>query len=139
MGNNHPKIKAVLILETDKEDLFDTLCKYIHEFTNDVECLYFVNKNYILTRSSFHGKIYKSYVKFNINKFKSLIFIWKTLCTWKKVSDKYINFEIYGERKNLSYLEFRNDNFNRYDYSRKPSHIKFYFENVEIIKKKNNL
>ena len=86
MGN----INSRLVLECSDDNIFIEFCKFIHAFTKDVECLYFVNKNYIIYKNN--EKLYKTQVIFRLQKFSSLVFIWKTLCSWSKISNKNINF-----------------------------------------------
>ena len=69
MGN----IKSRLVLECSDDNIFIEFCKFIHTFTKDVECLYFVNKNYIIYKNN--EKLYKSQVIFRLQKILSLFFI----------------------------------------------------------------
>ena len=121
MGN----IKSRLVLECNDADVFIEFCKFIHAFTKDVECLYFINKNYIIYKNN--KKRYKSQVIFKLEKFKSLIFIWKTLCSWNKISDKNIIFQLLANIKNQRFMEFNNDVVTL-DTEKKPEKFDMYFE-----------
>jgi hypothetical protein len=121
MGN----IKSRLVLECSEENIFLEFCKFINAFTNDVECLHFVNKNYIIYKNN--EKIYKSQVIFRLQKFSSLIFIWKTLCSWNKISDKNITFQVLANIKNQRFMEF-NNNVITLDTETKPKNFDKYFE-----------
>jgi hypothetical protein len=120
MGN----IKSRLVLECSEENIFLEFCKFINAFTNDVECLHFVNKNYIIYKNN--EKIYKSQVIFRLQKFSSLIFIWKTLCSWNKISDKNITFQLLANIKNERFMEFNNDVITL-DTHKKPKNFDLYF------------
>lgn len=120
MGN----IKSRLILECTDENIFLEFCKFIHAFTNDVECLYFINKNYIIYKNN--EKIFKSQVIFKLQKFSSLTFIWKTLCSWNKISDKNITFQLLANIKNERFMEFNNDVITL-DTEKKPKNFDKYF------------
>jgi len=123
------KIKAILILESEIKDVFFEFCKYIHSITKNVECVYNINKEHTHIRSNINIKIYRSTAYFKIKKFKTLVLIWKTLKSWNILSPKSILFHIFAIRKNLSYLEFKNDNFERYNYNKtdKPQYFDMYF------------
>jgi hypothetical protein len=109
-------------MECQKDDLFIEFCKFIHAFTKDVNCIYFVNKNYIINNNN----CYKSKVVFLIKKFKSLIFIWKTLCSWNKITDNRITFQIHANINNQRFMEFNNDVITL-DTEKKPKNFDKYF------------
>ena len=121
MGN----IKSRLVLECSDDNIFIEFCKFIHAFTKDVECLYFVNKNYIIYKNN--EKLYKSQVIFRLQKFSSLVFIWKTLCSWSKISHKNINFQLLANIKNERFMEFNNDVITLDTY-KKPKNFDLYFK-----------
>ena len=122
MGN----IKSRLVLECSEENIFLEFCKFINAFTNDVECLHFINKNYIIYKNN--EKIYKSQVIFRLQKFSSLTFIWKTLCSWNKISNKNITFQLLANIKNERFMEFNNDVITL-DTEKKPENFDKYFTN----------
>jgi hypothetical protein len=122
MGN----IKSRLVLECSDDNIFIEFCKFIHAFTQDVECLYFVNKNHIIYKNN--EKLYKSQVIFRLQKFSSLIFIWKTLCSWSKISDKNITFQLLANIKNKRFIEYNNDTITL-DVYKKPENFDLYFKN----------
>lgn len=124
MGN----IKSRLVLESSEGEIFIEFCKFINAFTNDVECLYFINKNYIIYKNN--EKIYKSQVIFQLKKFSSLTFIWKTLSSWNKISDKNITFQLLANIKNQRFMEFNNDTITL-DTETKPKNFDKYFEHSE--------
>lgn len=121
MGN----IKSRLVLICQDGDVFLEFCKFINTFTTDVECLYFVNKNFIIYNNN--EKLYKSQVIFKLKKFSSLIFIWKTLCSWNKISDKNITFQLIANIKNERFMEYNNDVITL-DTENKPENFDDYFE-----------
>lgn len=130
------KIKAILILESEQEGLFFEFCKYIHSITKDVDCVYNVNKSINKRNNNLNITLYRSIAYFKIKKFKTLVIIWKTLKTWNVLAPKPIFFNILAIRKNISYLEFKNDNFERYDYhTEKPRHFDMYFNKFPKKKK----
>ena len=133
------KIKTILILDSNIEPLFFEFCKYIHSITKDVECVYNVNKEYIHIRNNMNVKKYKSIAYFRIKKFKTLVLIWKTLKSWNSLAPTPITFNILAIRKNISYLEFKNDNFERYNYNKddKPRHFDMYFNKFPKKKKQS--
>lgn len=124
MGN----IKSRLVLECSEENIFLEFCKFIHAFAKDVDCLHFVNKNHIIYNNN--EKIYKSQVIFRIQKISSLTFIWKTLCSWNKISDKNITFQLLANIKNQRFMEFNNDTITL-DTETKPKNFDKYFEHSE--------
>ena len=123
------RIKVILILESEIEELFLNFCNYIHSITKDVECIYNVNKNYISLRNNLNIQKNRSIAYFKIKKFKTLVLLWKTLKTWSNLASTPIFFNILAIRKNVSYLEFKNDQFERYDYNKdtKPLYFNIYF------------
>jgi hypothetical protein len=121
MGN----IKSRLVLECSDDNIFLEFCKFIHTFAKDVNCLHFVNKNYIIYKKN--EKLYKSQVIFQLEKFSSLIFIWKTLCSWNKISNKNITFQLLANIKNKRFMEFNNDNITLDTYT-KPEDFNKYFQ-----------
>jgi hypothetical protein len=123
MGNSN--IKSRLVLECPDDTIFLEFCKFINAFTKDVECLYFVNKNYIIYKNN--EQLYKSQVIFRLKKFSSLIFIWKTLCSWNNISDKNITFQLLADIKNQRFMEFNNDVITL-DVETKPENFDKYFE-----------
>jgi hypothetical protein len=122
MGNNFTKSR--LVMECPKEELFAEFCKFIHAFTKDVDCLYFINKNYMDYSNT--KKCYESQVIFKLKKFKSLIFIWKTLCSWNKLTDNQIKFQLLANIQNHRFMEFNND-IVTLDTGEKPEHFDSYF------------
>ena len=121
MGN----IKSRLVLICPDDDIFLEFCKFIHIFATDVECVYFVNKNYIIYKNN--EKLYKSQVIFKLKKFSSLMFIWKTLCSWNKISNKNITFQLIANVKNNRFMEFNNDTITM-DTENKPDKFDLYFK-----------
>ena len=138
MGN----IKSRLVLECPEENIFLEFCKFINAFTKDVECLHFVNKNYIIYKNN--EKIYKSQVIFRLQKFSSLIFIWKTLCSWNKISNKNITFQLLANVRNQRFMEFNNDNITLdtdtkpKDFNKYFQHSKYQSEHVEFYNNRYN-
>ena len=133
------KMKVILILESGIEDLFFEFCKYIHSITKDVDCVYNLNKSNMHIRNNINVKIYRSTAYFKIKKFKTLVLIWKTLKTWNLLAPSPITFNILAIRKNISYLEFKNDNFERYNYTEddKPKYFNMYFSKFPKKKKQS--
>ena len=121
MGN----IKSRLVLESSKDEIFIEFCKFIHAFAKDVDCLHFVNKIHIIYNNK--EKIYKSQVIFKLKKFSSLTFIWKTLCSWNKISDKNITFQLLANINNQRFMEFNNNTI-MLDTETKPKNFDKYFE-----------
>ena len=140
MSIQQGRIKSILILESEMDDTFSEFCKLVRSITKDVECLYNVNKESLIIRSNINIKIYRSTAYFKIKKFKTLILIWKILNCWGNISGTKMSFHILAIRKGVSYLEFDNDNFERYPYNKKPSHFDFHFrrfpKNLKNLKQK---
>ena len=104
---------------------FLEFCKFIHAFAKDVNCLHFVNKNHIIYKKN--KKLYKSQVIFQLKRFSSLTFIWKTLCSWNRISNKNITFQLLANVRNQRFMEFNNDNITL-DTDAKPEDFDKYFQ-----------
>ena len=130
MGNSHSsiKIECILIIESKEKNIFPILCKYINVIElNGLTCNYHMNKEMKSNRSTcnIHKEISKA--NFIADKFSDVEKLWETLKTWMILTENKFSFTIYTKRDGISYGEYKNEEYIRYEFERVPSYFKIYF------------